>query len=78
MLSLGAETVRRGHLAEILQSFPKAEHGLHQWAIDSMDKQNYSSIVLLLKPCVDECVAKLHGSHKTKGTRICLSLMRDI
>ena len=75
---MGSETACRGHIAEIFQSFPKADHGLNQRAIDSSDKQNYSSIELLLKPCVDECLAKLHGSHKVKGTRIYLSLMRDI
>ena len=78
LLSLGSETACRGNIAEILQSFPKADHGLNQRAIDSRDKQNYSSIELLLKPCVDECLAKLHGSHKVKGTRIYLSFMRDI
>ena len=78
MLSLGSETACRGNIAEILQSFPKEDHGLNQRAIDSRDKQKYSSIELLLKPCVDECLAKLHGSHKVKGTRIYLSLMRDI
>lgn len=78
LLSLGTETACRGHLTELLNSFPKSRHGLSERAIDSRDKQNYGSIELLLKPCVDECLSELPDSHKANGTRIYLNLMRDV
>ena len=78
LLSLGSETACRGHLVEILKSFPKSQHGLTQRTIDSRDKQNHGSIELLLKPGVDKCLSELHASHKTNGTRIYLNLTKDI
>lgn len=41
-------------------------------------KQNYSSIELLVKPSVEECLRELGQSMRTTGTVVYLRLMRDI
>ena len=68
----------RGHLTALLNEFPKAQHGLTHRAIDSRDKQNYSSIELLVKPSVEICLHNLNASLKPKGTLIYLNMMRDM
>ena len=77
LLSIGTEVACRGHLVEVLKRFSKEKHGLRQKAIDNKDKQNYSSIELLIKPSVAECLKELKIS-RSSGTVIYLSLMRDI
>ena len=78
ILSIGAEVACRGHLVEILKEFPKEKHGLTQKSIDFKDKQNYSSIELLVSESVEECLRESGGTMRTQGTMIYLQLMRDI
>ena len=78
LLSIGTETACRGHLTALLKEFPKAQHGLSHRAIDLRDKQNYSSIELLVKPSVEICLDNLNASLKPKGTLIYLNMMRDM
>lgn len=78
ILSLGSEIACPGHLLDVLKRYPKAKHGLTQRAIDNKDKQNYSSIELLIKESVEECLQELDVKTKTSGTVFYLSLMRDI
>ncbi len=78
ILSIGAAVACRGHLIEVLKQFPKSRHGLSQRSIDSKDKQNYTSISFLLKPCVEQCLKDLNSKMETSGTVIYLQLMRAI
>jgi hypothetical protein len=78
ILSMGSEVACPGHLLEVLKRYPKAKHGLTQRAIDNKDKQNYSSIELLFKESIEECLLELNVKTKTSGTIIYLSLIRDI
>ena len=78
LLALGCEVACRGHLTELLKGVKKEEHGLCQRTIDSKDKQNYSSIELLIRPCVTNCLRKLNDSLKVQGTIVYLEIMRDI
>ncbi len=78
LMWLGSETACRGHLVELIKKLPKSQHGLSDRTIDPRDKQNYSSIELLLHQCVDKSLAELHTSVKANGTRIYLHMMNDI
>ena len=78
ILSFGSEIACRAHLVEVLKKFPKSSHGLTQRSIDNKDKQNYSSIGLLVHPCVENCLKEMHSTVKTSGTVIYLQLMRNI
>ena len=78
IISIGTEVACRGHLTEVLKKFPKARHGLTHRAIDDKDKQNYTSIGLLVKPCVESCLKELDTTVKTYGTVVYLTFMRDI
>ena len=78
ILSFGMEIACRAHLVEVLQKFPKATHGLTQRSIDNKDKQNYSSIGLLVHPNVENCLKEINPTVKTSGTVIYLQLMRNI
>ena len=78
ILSMGAAVACRGHHIEVLKRFPKSRHGLSQRSIDSKDKQNYTSISFLLKPCVQQCLTDLTSKMETSGTVIYLQLMRAI
>ena len=78
IISIGTEVACRGHLTEVLKKFPKERHGLTHRAIDDKDKQNYTSIGLLVKPCVESCLKELDTTVKTYGTVVYLTFMRDI
>ncbi len=52
ILSMGTVVACKGHLLQVLKSFSKDKHGLTHRAIDSKDKQNFTSIDLLVSPCV--------------------------
>ena len=78
ILLFGTEKACRAHLVEVLQKFPKATHGLTQRSIDNKDKQNYSSIGLLVHPSVENCLKEINPTVKTSGTVIYLQLMRNI
>ncbi len=78
LVALGSEIACRGHLVEIIKQFEKAKHGLTYRSIDNKDKQNYTSIPLLVSQGVEDCLKELDPKLKTIGTRIYLGLMRDI
>ena len=78
ILSIGAEVACRGHLVEVLKQFPKGRHRLTQKSIDCKDKQNYSSIELLVSESVEKCLRESPCSLRTHGTVVYLQLMRDI
>lgn len=78
VISIGSQVACRGHLLEVLKRFPKAKHRLSQRSLADKDKQNYSSINLLVKPCVEECLNELNTTMRTTGTVIYLRMMRDI
>lgn len=78
IISIGSEVACRGHLTEVLKKFHEARHGLTHRSIDDKDKQNYTGIGLLVKPCVEECLKGLSSTLKTSGTVVYLKLMRDV
>jgi hypothetical protein len=78
LVALGSEIACRGHLVEIIKQFEKAKHGLTYRSIDNKDKQNYTSIPLLVSQGVEDCLKELDPKLKTMGTIIYLGLMRDI
>lgn len=77
-MCLGSEIACRGHLIEVIKQFEKAKHGLTYRSIDNKDKQNYTSIPLLVSQGVEDCLIELDSKLKTMGTRVYLRFMRDI
>ena len=78
LITIGDEVACRAHFAQGLKIFSKADHGLTQQMIDNKDKQNYSSIEVLLSHGVEECLTKMESKDRTKGTLVYLWLMRNI
>lgn len=78
LVALGCEVACRGHLVEVIKQFHKAKHGLTYRSIDNKDKENYTSIALLVNQSVEDCLKELNPKLKTMGTRVYLRLMRDI
>ena len=78
LVALGSEIACRGHLIEVIKQFEKAKHGLTYRSIDNKDKQNYTSIPLLVSQGVEDCLIELDSKLKTMGTRVYLGFMRDI
>ena len=78
LIVLGSETACRGHLQHVLKSFSKSDHGLSPQVLENKDKQNYDSIEKLLGNGVQVCLEKIKPELKTKGTVMCLWLMRNI
>ena len=78
LLILGKGTATRFHLQHVVNAYPKSKHNLTLRAIDSKDKQNYTSIVTLLSGDVQSCLEELSPIMKTRGTTAYLTLMRCI
>ena len=78
LLTMGSEVACRAHLFHVLITFNKSKHGLTQKAINNKDKQNYSSIALLVEQKVEACLQESMLVMKTKGTIVYSSLMRRI
>ena len=77
LLILGVESASRVHLLHVVNDFPKARHNLSLKEIDSKDKQNYSSITVMLTEDVQACLGELSGKMKTRGTVMHLKIMRS-
>lgn len=78
ILVLGNETACSTHMNLMVNKFSKEEHGLSIRSIDIKDKQNYSSIELMLKEGVFQCLLKLGKKINTTGTIMYLNLMKNI
>ena len=78
ILILGDVNACAAHLKFILSDFPKEQHGLSARCLDVKDKQNYSSIEMILREGVFECLEKLDNKLNTKGTRMYLEIMKNI
>ena len=78
LLTLGNEIATRTHLKHVLDSYPKSRHNLTLRAIDTKDKQNYTSIALLVSEDVESCLLDLSSKLRTRGTIIYLTVMRCI
>ena len=78
ILVLGNETACSTHMNLVVNEFSKEEHGLSIRSIDIKDKQNYSSIELMLKDGVFQCLRKLGKKINTSGTILYLNLMKNI
>ena len=78
ILILGNETACSTHMNLLVYEFSKEEHGLSLRCIDIKDKQNYSSIELMLKEGVFQCLLKLGKKVNTTGTIMYLDLMKNI
>ena len=74
----GAESCLVRHLQFIYKKFNKDRHGLTQQMINNKDKQNYSSIAVLVGDDVKECLEEVPHIIRPKGTTIYLGLMRKI
>ena len=78
LLVLGTENACRTHIQHVFDRFPKEKHNLTQRAIDSRDKQNYTSIRSLISKDVEHCLMDLNPKIRNLGTIVYLSLMRNI
>ena len=74
-MALGSEIACRGHLIKVIKQFEKAKHFLTYRPIDNKDKQNYTSISLLVSQGVEDCLIELDSKLKTTGTRVYLGFM---
>ena len=75
---MGAESCLASHFQYILKEFGKDRHGLTQRMIKNNDKQNYTSIAVLVGDGVKECLNDAANIMRTKGTVVYLDLMRKI
>ena len=75
LIALGDEVACRAHFVQVIKKFGKLEHGLTQQVLENKDKQNYSSIEVLLSSGVQKC---LENVERTKGTLVYLWIMRNI
>lgn len=75
LIAIGDEVACRAHLVQVCNDYPKAEHGLTRQVLENKDKQNYSSIEVLLSTNVELSLQKVERS---KGTLVYLWLMRNI
>ena len=48
LIAIGHEVACNAHLVKVCNYYPKAEHGLTRQVLENKDKQNYSSIEVLL------------------------------
>ena len=55
-----------------------AKHNLTQCCIDNKDKQNYSSIPVLIVDRVKDCLDELNENSQNTGTLVYLQIMRQI
>ena len=78
LIVIGDEVACRAHLVQVLKKFPKSDHELTQQIIENKDKQNYSSIEVLLSSGVEECLKKMECKERAKGTLVYLWIMRNI
>ena len=78
LLTMGSKVACRAHSFHVLITFNKLKHGLTQQAINNKDKQNYSSIALLVEQKVEACLQESMLVMKTKGIIVYSSLMRNI
>ena len=78
LIVLGTETACRIHIQQVFETFPKERHNLTQRCIDNKDKQNYSSIPILVSDNVHNCLLELKLKTQNTGTLIYLNLMRKI
>ena len=77
LIVLGNETACRAHIQQLLEIFPKEKHNLTQRCIDNKDKQNYSSIPVLVGDGVKDCLEELNENSQNTGT-LYLQIMRQI
>ena len=78
LLIMGTEVACRNNIAEVLRTFPKERHNLTQRCLDNKDKQNYSSIPVLISDEVQECLSELSNTNRNTGTIVYLGMMRMI
>ena len=78
LLVLGCETACRAHVQQVFETFPKERHNLTQRSIDNKDKQNYSSIPILVSEDVQTCLKELTPTDNNTGTIVYLDMMRRI
>ena len=78
LIVLGNETACRAHVQQVFETFPKEKHNLTQRCIDNKDKQNYSSIPILVSDDVKDCLEQLNQSSQNTGTIMYLKIMRQI
>ena len=76
--SLGDSKVATGtHLKHVIETYPKSMHNLTMKSIDLKDKQNYSSVALLVSDEVESCLKQLK-KFDTTGTVTYANLMRCV
>lgn len=75
LIVLGCETACRAHIQQILEKFTKENHNLSQRCINNKDKQNYSSIPILISDDVRHCLGQLSKQDQNIGTIIYLTMM---
>ena len=78
ILVMGKHSAVVTHLKFVLNEFPKERHGLSLRTLDVRDKQNYSSIEVMLNDGVFECLEEINAKIDVKGTIAYLKLMKDI
>ena len=78
IIVMGTETACRVHLKQMLNLFPKSNHGLTQQVLENKDKQNYGSREILVNEGVKQTLEKMQATMKTKGTTVYLWIMRNI
>lgn len=78
LIVLGAETACPAHLRTVCNNIPKERHGLTKKVIDNKDKQNYTSIAVLVGDELKACLTEMEGVIRPKGTIIYLTLMRKL
>ena len=71
IIVVGNHSAVATHLNFVLNDFPKERHGLSVRALDVRDKQNYSSIGIILNDGVFECLQEIDKKVDVKGT-ICV------
>ena len=75
LIAIGHEVACNAHLVKVCNDYPKAEHGLTRQVLENKDKQNYSSIEVLLITNVEQRLQKVE---KGEGILVYLRLMRNI
>ena len=78
LVVLGTEVACPFHLIQLIQEIPKARYGLTKKAVDNKDKQNYSSIAMLVDEKVETCLNELSHKFKTYGTVVYITIVRSI
>ena len=78
IIVLGNHPACSAHLNFVQSNYPKERHGLSLRALDVRDKQNYSSIGIILSDAVFQCLQEVDGTLDVKGTIVYMNLMKDI